>query len=44
MQSGADEERTKAENEAWSVWQLPQGKRTTRPAEDDPNNPPGLIR
>jgi hypothetical protein len=43
MKSGADEERTEVENEAWSVWQLPQGKRTTKPAEDDPNNPPGLI-
>jgi hypothetical protein len=33
--------RTKAGNEARSVWQLPQGKRTIRLAEDDPNNPPG---
>ena len=43
MQLDADAERTKAENEAWSAWQLPQGKRTTKPAEDDPNNLPGLI-
>jgi hypothetical protein len=26
------------------TWQLPQRKRTTKPAEDDPNNLPGLIR
>jgi hypothetical protein len=39
MQSGADQERTKAENETWSVRQLPQGKRTTKSAEDALNNP-----
>jgi hypothetical protein len=36
MQSGADEKRAKAANEA-SVWHLPQSKRTTQPVEDDPN-------
>jgi hypothetical protein len=34
MHSGADEECTKVENEGWNVWQLPQGKRTTKPAEN----------
>jgi hypothetical protein len=43
MQLGADKERTKAENEAWRVWPLPEGKCATQPAEDDPTNSRGLI-
>jgi hypothetical protein len=37
MQSEADEERTKDENEARSVWQRPQGKRRTQVAARRPD-------